>query len=218
MQLVLSIAQILAEDFIFLPKHVGVVYWMFIYIWCGTFGWCNKKIRWSTMHGVDNLRITAAVILKAWIVGENQAAVRFEVDFPYGRWDSLSRGTRRILLLVYLVLGTVLLALRWRQFVMPLPVLLPGTRHWCEGRASVGLDPMASHICSWLHVHCSLTRHIASAWPPLLAAVWYCLTDGPRVMNWEGTDELSRSSALSLGQQRIMFTARVLTDFLFSAP
>ena len=101
--------------------------------------------------------------------------------------------------------------------MIPLPVLLPGTRHWWDSRASVGLDPTASHIFSWLRVHCSLTRHIASSWPPLLAAVWYCLTDGPRVMNCEVSNELSRNGALSLGQERFMFAARVLTDSLFTA-
>jgi len=98
---------------------------------------------------------------------------------------------------------------------MLLPVLLPGKRHWWYGRASVRLDPTTSHICSWPRVHCSLTRHITSSWPPLLAAVWYCLTDGPRVMNYEGSNELLRNSALSLGQQRFMFAARVLTDSLY---
>ena len=37
-------------------------------------------------------------------------------------------------------------------------------------------------------------------------------------MNYEGSNELSRNNALSLGQQRFMFAAPVLTDFLFTAP
>ena len=97
---------------------------------------------------------------------------------------------------------------------MPLPVLLPRTRHWWECSASVGLDPVASRIGSWLRVHCSLTRHIGSAWPPLSAAVWYCLTDGPRVMNYEGSNELRRSTAVCWGQQRFMSPGHVLGDIL----
>ena len=34
-------------------------------------------------------------------------------------------------------------------------------------------------------------------------------------MNYEGSNELLRNSALSLGQQRFMFAARVLTDSLY---
>jgi hypothetical protein len=65
LQLVLSTVPVLAEYCIFLPKHFGMLSLPFISIWCGTFGWYNKSMRSSKMHGMDNFTIIAPLILVA---------------------------------------------------------------------------------------------------------------------------------------------------------
>jgi hypothetical protein len=68
------------------------------------------------MHKMDAFTIIAPLILVAWIVGENQAAGRSEVDSPCGRWHSVNHGvqngTRHIQLLVSVVPETVSLDIK----------------------------------------------------------------------------------------------------------
>jgi len=49
------------KDNISLPKHVEVVYLLFICIWYCALGWYNKRIRRSQRHGMDSFKFGKSI-------------------------------------------------------------------------------------------------------------------------------------------------------------